>query len=153
MAARLAVAERELLTAKREIIEKDSKIQELEKRLSLLVAPPLPPSTHQLEMKCSALQRQVEEMEVLLSPPWPLCPLLLVWFQEFLRDYGMVWVGSGGDQRTEVNDHIEGVWLPDSSVSNTQKSMDFDLLVKNVKVWLSKTVGLSPWSCLSVCSH
>lgn len=74
MAARLAVAERELLTAKREIIEKDSKIQELEKRLSLRVAPPLPPSTHQLEMKCSALQRQVEEMEVLLSPP-PLATL------------------------------------------------------------------------------
>lgn len=67
MAARLAVAERNLLTAKREIIEKDGKIRELEKRLSLLVAPPPSPSTHQLEVKCSALQRQVEEMEVVLS--------------------------------------------------------------------------------------
>lgn len=49
----------------------------------------------------------------------------------------MVWVGSGGDDRTEVNNHNEGVWLPDSSVSNSM-TVDFDLLVKNIKV---KTVG------------
>lgn len=62
----------------------------------------------------------------------------------------MVWVGSGGDKRTEVNDHNEGVWLPDSSVSNSM-TVDFDLLVKNIKVWLSKTVGLSPWSPWTLC--
>ena len=41
----------------------DAMIRELERQLSTLARPaPVPP--RQLEMRCSALQRQVEEMEV-----------------------------------------------------------------------------------------
>lgn len=62
MAARLALVERELLATKREIIQKEAKIRELEQRLSALVHPP--PSSPELVRKCTALQTQVQEMEV-----------------------------------------------------------------------------------------
>ena len=53
--------------------------------------------------------------------------------QVFLNDYGMVWVGTDGEQR-EVKGHDKGVWLPDSSVTRKPFAVDFDLLVKNIKV-------------------
>ena len=60
-----------------------------------------------------------------------LCSILpLSLFQEFLNDYGMMWVGKSKSAKGKV--HEEGVWLPDSSTS--QKAIDFDLLVKNIKV-------------------
>ena len=73
--------------------------------------------------------------------------------QEFLNDYGMVWVGTDGEQR-EVKGHNEGVWLPDSSVTHKPFAVDFDLLVKNIKVNKNNAQGGEPGNkviVLSVC--
>ena len=61
MAARLARAEGQLEAAREEVREKEGRIRELETRL----APPSPSlSSDQLQRRCEALQRQVNEMEV-----------------------------------------------------------------------------------------
>ena len=98
-------------------------------------------------MKCRALQRQVEEMEVCEPRETRrfLPALSLSLSQEFLNDYGMIWVGGGGDQGEGVEGEGEGgrvatkkeqcnTWDPDSSVVGKCLSVDFDLIVKNVKV-------------------
>lgn len=77
MASRLALVERELLASKREIIVKDSYISELEERIAVLERSALVRDSRrenggqmnekqELELKCLALQKQVEEMEVML---------------------------------------------------------------------------------------
>jgi hypothetical protein len=72
MASRLALVERELLAAKREVIEKDNYIHQLEERVAVLERSFQKESSkggeeaqrQQLELKCLALQKQVDEMEV-----------------------------------------------------------------------------------------
>ena len=76
MASRLALVERELLAAKREVIEKDNYIHQLEERVAVLERTIQKESSkggekdqekkerQELELKCLALQKQVDEMEV-----------------------------------------------------------------------------------------
>ena len=76
MASRLALVERELLAAKREVIEKDNYIRQLEERVAVLERPVQKQSStgggedqegkmrQELELKCLALQKQVDDMEV-----------------------------------------------------------------------------------------
>lgn len=76
MVSRLALVERELLAAKREVLEKDNYIHQLEERLATLecsLETRKGSRGHQdqqikmnpeLELKCAALQKQVDEMEV-----------------------------------------------------------------------------------------
>lgn len=74
MASRLALVERELLAAKREVIEKDNYISQLEERIVALEKSLRKQNTHptgeqdqrreELEIKCRALQKQVDDMEV-----------------------------------------------------------------------------------------
>ena len=63
--------------------------------------------------------------------------------QEFLNDYGMVWVGSGEErgreEEEEEEEEEEGgagggekLWVPQSSLPSLK--VDFDLIIKNVKV-------------------
>ena len=77
MAARLAQAESQLHEARKEGKEKEAKIRELEWRLSSLPHS-LPPSDHQLQSRCEALQRQVQEMEVTFLFLYPLRNLSLI---------------------------------------------------------------------------
>ena len=71
MASRLALVERELLAAKREVIEKDNYIHQLEERVAVLerstqkeISKGEETQRQELELKCLALQKQVDEMEV-----------------------------------------------------------------------------------------
>ena len=76
MASRLALVERELLAAKREVIDKDNYIYHLEERVAVLERSVQKQSSkegekgqeekerQELELKCLALQKQVDEMEV-----------------------------------------------------------------------------------------
>ena len=124
MAARLTVAESELMATRAQIAEKDIKIRDLEKRLSLMTSPPSP---SELERKCRALQSQVEEMEV--RDHLSLFHTDSATIQEFLNDYGMMWIG--GSTNREVKGRDKEVWLPDSSVP---QRIDFNLLVRNIQV-------------------
>ena len=67
--------------------------------------------------------------------------------QEFLNDYGMVWVGSGEERGREEEEEEEEevvgagggekLWVPQSSLPSLK--VDFDLIIKNMKV--SMNVG------------
>lgn len=66
MASRLAQVERELLVAKRETIEKDNLIRQLKERITVLEGSCDQGSQQrELQIKCLALQKQIDEMEVL----------------------------------------------------------------------------------------
>lgn len=79
MASRLALVERELLAAKREVIERDNYIRQLEERVAVLERSVHNQSSKgrernhedntrkELELKCLTLQKQVDEMEVYTS--------------------------------------------------------------------------------------
>ena len=131
MAARLAQAESQLQTARREVREKEARIRELEARL--VSASPAP--SDKLQRRCEALQRQVQEMEVWLSSDIALTPIHICIIytphtsQEFLNDYGMIWVG--GETATEPN---KGVGLSESPLPHNPFRVDFDLIGRNVKV-------------------
>ena len=71
MATRLALVERELLAAKREVVEKDQYIRHLEERVAVLEGREEGGGGKgALELKCLTLQRQVEEMEVRGEEAW-----------------------------------------------------------------------------------
>ena len=70
------------------------------------------------------------------------CSLLSV-LQEFLNDYGMVWVGSEGEpgrqegekEEEERANREEGLWIPQTSLAGAPSfQVDFNLILKNVKV-------------------
>jgi hypothetical protein len=74
------MVERELLSAKRELLEKDQRIAHLQEKVKLLERSMQHGETESqtvrdLKSKCLGYQKQIEEME------------------EFLSDYGMIWVG------------------------------------------------------------
>ena len=74
MATRLALVERELLAAKQEVVEKDQYIRHLEERVAVLEGREEGGGGKgALELKCLALQRQVEEMEVRGVEPGSTC--------------------------------------------------------------------------------
>ena len=91
MASRLALVKRELLASKREIIVKDSYIHELEERIAVLERSVCVQDSsrsrgesgeqtsekQELELKCLVLQKQVDEMEVMLC-----VTSLCVWLSE-----------------------------------------------------------------------
>ena len=70
----------------------------------------------QLQRRCLALQQQVDDMEVCCCFCCRGCCYLSV-LQEFLSDYGLVWVGASGG------------WRPSESTA----PVDFDLIVRNVQ--------------------
>ena len=155
MAARLALVERELLAAKKEVIEKDQHIQRLEERV-LVLERSLQRQTsrgeqdqqtkvrQELELKCLALQKQVDDMEVHQFTAEPHDSYVqahhVIILQEFLNDYGMVWVGESADgvhskkpMPYQESAH-DGVWVPvESMVGRGEFEVDFDAIVRNVE--------------------
>lgn len=131
MAGRLAQTEQQLRLCTREIIDKDKKIRILEEKVQLLEKARGYGSetVHDLERKCKSLQEQVHDME------------------EFLADYGMIWVGpdnipSGGavdefdveppSDTRQASRNTPGLWNPEFSVASKSFEVDFNLVVKNV---------------------
>ncbi|KAL5457532.1 hypothetical protein EMCRGX_G034802 [Ephydatia muelleri] len=117
MALRLATVERELLAARREAIEKDQYISELEEKLDMVTMATASPGA--LEQRCAALQKQVDEME------------------EFLNDYGMIWVGRN-DEEVNGLKALSGaqktLWMPETSVVNGPSfAVDYDVILKNIQ--------------------
>jgi hypothetical protein len=54
--------------------------------------------------------------------------------QEFLNDYGMIWVGRSGADGHVTGSHSTGtMWSPNSSLVAGQEAVDFDTIIKNVK--------------------
>nr|CAD7569992.1 unnamed protein product [Timema californicum] len=53
----------------------------------------------------------------------------------FLKDYGLIWVGDEGDQNSNIADNTlqreQGGWPPDDSI--TGELVSFDLLLENIK--------------------
>lgn len=78
--------------------------------------------------------------------------------QEFLNDYGMMWVGSGGEQgrrgeEEERTSREQGLWIPNSSLAGAPYfQVDFDLILKNVKVTVP-TSSLYHCSITTVSTH
>ncbi|XP_046848242.1 UBX domain-containing protein 11-like isoform X2 [Xenia sp. Carnegie-2017] len=124
MASRLSWAEQQLGLSTREIIEKDKKIKILEEKVSLLEKARCygNDNVKDLERKCLVLQQQIQEME------------------EFLSDYGMIWVGSQGEDEqkdegtgSEIKQDTCKVWNPDSSIPHRQFTVNFDQIIKNTQ--------------------
>lgn len=132
MMSRLAQVEQQLKSAQAQIGEKDKKIRILEEKAKLLEkARGYNSGTiTELEKKCRRLQTQVFQME------------------EFLADYGMVWVGDdASDSDYEVLEEPtstpapssvsrQGVWNPNSSLVTSAPydfQMDFDVVLKNIR--------------------
>ncbi|PFX28784.1 UBX domain-containing protein 11 [Stylophora pistillata] len=125
MMSRLAQVEQQLKAAQTQIGEKDKKIRILEEKAKLLEkARGYNSGTiTELEKKCRRLQTQVFQME------------------EFLADYGMVWVGDdASDSDYEVLEEPsstaapssisrQGVWNP----TPRDFQMDFDVVTKNIR--------------------
>ncbi|XP_003384072.1 PREDICTED: UBX domain-containing protein 11-like isoform X2 [Amphimedon queenslandica] len=138
MATRLANVEKDLLAAKKEIIEKDVYIRNLEERLlsaktklnQMSSSPSLSSSSssyHDLKLHCEALQQQVDDME------------------EFLNDYGLVWVGKCQPltstppslSSTTPPQTKPTLWSPESSLpppflSPPSFRIDFNLIASNI---------------------
>ncbi|XP_020622352.1 UBX domain-containing protein 11-like isoform X1 [Orbicella faveolata] len=132
MMSRLAQVEQQLKNAQTQLLEKDKKIHILEEKAKLLEkARGYNSGTiTELEKKCKRLQTQVFQME------------------DFLADYGMVWVGddnadSDYDVLEETPSSVpsslsrqQQVWNPNSSVVNTaayKLKMNFDVVLKNIR--------------------
>lgn len=130
--SRLAQVEQQLKSAQAQIGEKDKKIRILEEKAKLLEkARGYNSGTiTEMEKKCRRLQTQVFQME------------------EFLADYGMVWVGGDAtDSDYEVLEEPtstpapssvsrQRVWNPNSSLVTSAPydfQMDFDVVLKNIR--------------------
>ncbi|KAK2550263.1 UBX domain-containing protein 11 [Acropora cervicornis] len=128
MMTRLTQAEQQLKASQTKLVEKDKKIHILEEKAKLLEKARgyNSDTITELERKCRRLQTQVFQME------------------EFLADYGMIWVGDDhaeSDEDTprqfpEGRRSHQGVWKPDSSLvsdSRTEFAMDFDCVLNNIR--------------------
>ncbi|XP_028409932.1 UBX domain-containing protein 11-like [Dendronephthya gigantea] len=132
MATRLSQSEQQLRVSTREVIEKDKKIKILEEKVKLLEKARGygAENVKDLESKCRTLQQQVHDME------------------EFLADYGMIWVGSETsiDQNAENNDWAKELkspealatsshpfWNPGASLPSETFEINFNLVVKNIE--------------------
>ncbi|PIK51517.1 putative UBX domain-containing protein 11 [Apostichopus japonicus] len=127
MMNKIAKLELQVQLYAKEVIEKDKKIGILQEKVKLKEK--YSSMGHQennaqklkeLETKCVELQNQIKEME------------------DFLADYGMVFVGSSHSQVAGVYEELadvrENVWRPDLSIAgSTNFHVDFDKIVKNVR--------------------
>lgn len=123
MVTKIASLEKQVVHQSREIIDKDKRIRVLEEKAAILqraTAEKLssPDYVKELEKQCMLLQQQVSEME------------------EFLADYGMIWVGSVSDPETNVyskdEDDSPTVWQPAASLAQDYIVVDYDAILKNV---------------------
>ncbi|XP_070564296.1 UBX domain-containing protein 11-like isoform X2 [Ptychodera flava] len=132
MMNKIALLEKKVTFYSKEIIEKDKKIKILEEKCLLLGKYKGSNSEEsarikELEQKCLVLQNQVYEME------------------EFLADYGMVWVGDSSktnednnryDVLTESSDEEHqdtDVWRPATSLAKPAFHVDFNKVIENIK--------------------
>ena len=143
MSKKLRLAERQLVAANRELASKRELVRELEARVSFYDAAydraTRPGKLSELESRNSALQRQIADME------------------EFLSDYGLIWVGKEEDElprtgtglgeatdrvttsltmlRSNLSTQLSGsVWVPESATPASMGSnIDFNLILRNVK--------------------
>ncbi|CAB3977295.1 UBX domain-containing 11-like [Paramuricea clavata] len=127
MATRLSQTEQQLRVCTREVIEKDKKIKILEEKVVLLEKARGygAENVKDVETKCRTLQEQVHDME------------------EFLADYGMIWVGPEPDRDDNWGTELENqqrsgtsthpFWNPESSVSPESFEVNFNLVVKNIE--------------------
>ena len=90
--------------------------------------------------------------------------MLMLCIQEFLNDYGMVWVGkeedvdgreAGGSVERSPGQVTGAMWNPATSVTGdptASSTVKFDTIVKNIKVHtcMHTTVSLSCHSCVIV---
>jgi len=133
MMSRLTAAEKDLTEAEQRNKEKDKKIRVLEEKCEIYKKAQGYGSNQvlELERKCHKLQRQIHSME------------------NFLEDYGMIWVGTNdssdedcfdNDGLKDEGDNEEPLWNPDSSISeqchpqhqHKEFHMDYDLVLKNI---------------------
>ena len=140
---KLRTTEKQLMAANRDLLSNKDYLRELEGKVSYYEAAydraTRPGRLTELECKCSLLQRQITDME------------------EFLSDYGLIWVGkeegdlSRTDTRLEdctdrvttsltmlrsnLSTELSGcVWVPESATpASMAGNVDFNLLVRNVK--------------------
>ncbi|XP_077977161.1 UBX domain-containing protein 11-like [Glandiceps talaboti] len=134
MMNKIALLEKRVTFYSKEIIEKDKKIKILEEKCLLLSRykgeqRDESSRVRELEHKCLSLQHQVQDME------------------EFLSDYGMMWVGD--DKKTDnesqydiLSDREDGddddndeenVWRPATSVPPPAFQVDFNKVIENIK--------------------
>ncbi|XP_038078816.1 UBX domain-containing protein 11-like [Patiria miniata] len=136
MMSRIAKLELQVQFYTKEILEKDKKISILEEKTKLLQKYKGDPNSESgkvrdLERKCQELQQTIKDME------------------DFLSDYGMVWVGNAeadgvggtdGSVYEELSHPGEtsqpaSVWRPGASVVQPEGPfhVDFDRIIKNIK--------------------
>ncbi|XP_072178322.1 UBX domain-containing protein 11-like [Diadema setosum] len=136
MMSRIAKLELQVKYYAKEIIEKDKRNNVLEEKLKLMQkyhgdSDVESQRVRELERKCQSLQEQIQDME------------------DFLSDYGMVWVGGTHADDDPQSSKVEGlyedltekrtagtesVWRPGVSVVSGQGAApDFDLVLKNIR--------------------
>ncbi|NXK17252.1 UBX11 protein, partial [Arenaria interpres] len=124
MMQKITLLEQKIDEQAREIQLKDRRIAELKEKMKTLQkgegAPDLS-TAEELEIRCLQLQTQVWEME------------------QFLNDYGLIWVGERHEQLEDLEslkDEEElparSLWKPGEAVVSKHQ-IDFDLILENVK--------------------
>ncbi|KAH3726087.1 hypothetical protein DPMN_051943, partial [Dreissena polymorpha] len=120
MISRITQLEARLAVQAQEMADKEKKIQVLTEKNKLLqkAQGSNDPNSRvvELENKCYQLQEQIQQME------------------NFLSDYGMVWVGEDEEQAEQEESDEEEMWRPGSSVSQQPTfRVDYNRLVENIK--------------------
>ncbi|XP_061216706.1 UBX domain-containing protein 11 isoform X2 [Neopsephotus bourkii] len=121
---KITLLEQKIVEQAQEIQLKDRRIAELEEKMKTLQKEADPPdsfTTEELEMRCLQLQLQVWQME------------------QFLSDYGLIWVGERPEELEDVElpkdeEQLPGrsFWKPGEAVV-PQHHIDFDVLLEKVK--------------------
>ncbi|XP_072018907.1 UBX domain-containing protein 11-like [Amphiura filiformis] len=130
MMSRITQLELKVQYYAKEIIDKDKKISILEEKVKLLNRLKENPDSEtekvkELELKCESLLEQIKDME------------------DFLADYGMMWVGSAedtaasgnvGDVYDELAEETD-LWRPGTSLVGQTSSLhiDFDKIIKSIR--------------------
>ncbi|NWR57163.1 UBX11 protein, partial [Bucorvus abyssinicus] len=124
MMQKITLLEQGIEKQAQEMQAKDRRIAELEEKMKTLQTEEGAPDSstaEELEIRCLQLQTQVWEME------------------QFLNDYGLIWVGERHEQLEDLEllkDEEElparSLWKPGESVVSTHP-IDFDLLLENVR--------------------
>ncbi|NWW49365.1 UBX11 protein, partial [Pedionomus torquatus] len=124
MMQKITLLEQKIEKQAQEIQLKDRRIAELEEKIKTLQKGEDAPdfsTAEKLEIRCLQLQTQVWEME------------------QFLNDYGLIWVGKRHEQLEDLESlkDEEGLlagslWKPGEAVGSKHR-IDFDLILENVK--------------------
>ncbi|NXW44088.1 UBX11 protein, partial [Nyctiprogne leucopyga] len=124
MMQKITLLEQKIEKQAQEIHLKDRKIAELEAKMKTLQKgedAPNSSTAEELEIRCLQLQTQVWEME------------------QFLNDYGLIWVGERHEQledlellQDEEKLPARSLWKPGEAVVSKHQ-IDFDLILENVK--------------------